>query len=105
MILAGHSDASYHSEPKAWSRVGRHLFLSTNTTIHDTAQIIKQMVLAAEATKLGVLFIKTKQATLMQLMLEAIGRPQLSNPSKLTMSLHMASSLTKSSLRPQKQLI
>ena len=33
MILAMHTNASYLSKPKAWSRVGGHFFLSRNTTV------------------------------------------------------------------------
>ena len=63
MVLAVHSDAGYHSEPKAHSRAGGNVFLSTNADITpnngailNIAKIIKAIIsYTAEAELRGLL--------------------------------------------------
>jgi hypothetical protein len=69
MVLAIHSDASYLSEPKAWSRAGGHYFLSSdgsnppnNGGILNVAKIIKAVMSLAAKAKLGTFFINAKTA-------------------------------------------
>ena len=67
MVLAVHSDAGYHSKPKARSRAGGHFFLSTNADIPpnngailNIAKIIKAVMSSAAESELGGLFINAK---------------------------------------------
>ena len=60
MILAIHSDASDCNRPKTRSRAGGHFFTSNNGTIHNTTQIIKQVMSSAMEAELGALYINSK---------------------------------------------
>ena len=63
MILNVHSDASYHSAPKACSRAGGYFFLGSllrngdpikpNGAIHATCTILKLVAASAAEAKLG----------------------------------------------------
>ena len=66
MVLGVHSNASYLSEFKAWSRAGGHFFMRTNTTflpnnaaVHNTIQILKHIMSSAMEAELGMLFINS----------------------------------------------
>ena len=71
MVLAvhSHSDASYLSEPGAWSRAGGHFFLSVdvdeppnNGAAHNISSIIKSVISSAEEAELAGLCINVSQA-------------------------------------------
>ena len=83
MILAAHSDASYLSEREASSRAGGHFFLSedkhipsNNGAVHNTSSIIKAVISSAAETELGALYINTREAVPMRLILQELGHPQ-----------------------------
>ena len=75
--------ALYLSKPKACSRVEGHFFLSTDTTfhlnngmIHNTIQLIKNVMSSVANAELGMLYINRKIATQWQHTLTVMGYPQ-----------------------------
>jgi hypothetical protein len=87
MILAVHSDASYHSEPKARSRAGGHFFLSSdadiptnNGAVLNIAHIIKHVMSSATEAELGALYIMAKEAVYIRIILEEMGHKQPPTP-------------------------
>ena len=87
MVLAIHSDASYLSEPKARSRAGGHMFISSNDDIPtnngavlNISQIIRAVMSSAAEAELGALFINAKTAVSMRHTLEEMGHPQPRTP-------------------------
>ena len=67
MVLAVHSDAGYHCKPKARSRAGGNVFLSTNAyippnngAILNIAKIIKAIISYAAEAELRGLFSNAK---------------------------------------------
>ena len=88
MVLAVHSDASYLREPKACSRAGGHLFLSSNTTVPpnngavlNIAHIIKNDVSLATKVELVGLYIMACKAVYIRIILEELGHhKQLPTP-------------------------
>ena len=69
MILDVHSDTSYLSDPKARSRAGGHLLFSSNTTISanngailNIVHIIKHVMTSATEAELDGLYIMTREA-------------------------------------------
>jgi hypothetical protein len=87
MVLAIHSDASYLSEPKARSRAGGHMFMSSNDDIPtnngavlNISQIIRAVMSSAAEAELGALFINAKTAVSMRHTLEEMGHPQPRTP-------------------------
>ena len=87
MLLAAHSDAGYHNEPGAKSRVGGHFFLSSNKeippnngSIHNVAQILKAVMSSAAEAELGGLFINAREAVHIRNILTEMGHPQPSTP-------------------------
>jgi len=78
MVLAIHSDESYLSEPKARSRAGGHMFMSSNDNIPtnngavlNISQIIRAVMSSAAEAELGVSMRHT---------LEEMGHPQPRTP-------------------------
>jgi hypothetical protein len=87
MILAGHSDASYLSEPEARSRAGGHFFLSSNAEIPpnngailNIAHIIKHVMSSATEAELAALYIMAREAVYMRIILEELGHEQPPTP-------------------------
>ena len=87
MILAAHSDAGYHNEPKARSRAGGHFYLSNNAevppnngSIHNVAQIIKAVMSSAAEAELGGLFINAREAVYIRNILAEMGHLQPPTP-------------------------
>ena len=87
MILAVHSDASYHSAPKARSRAGGHFFMTSDETnpanngaVLTIAQIIKRIMTSAAEAELGALFINAREAIYIRRVLEELGHPQPRTP-------------------------
>ena len=79
-------------------------FPLNKSAIHNTVQIIKQVMLSVAEAKLGILYIDSKLATQMQLILTEIGHPQPLMPIyEPTVPLPMLLSPTKSSSTQQKQ--
>ena len=83
MKLAAHSDASYLSKPKSRSRAGRYFFLSSHSTIpHNNgavlniAHIIKHVVSSATEAELTALYIMTREAVYIQIILKELGHKQ-----------------------------
>ncbi len=69
MVLVMHSNASYLSKPKACSRAGGHIFLSTNIAdpkdngaVLNLAQLIKAVMSSATKAELGLLYINAREA-------------------------------------------
>ena len=87
MVLAGHADASYLSEPNARSRAGGHIFLSSdvqyppnNGAILTIAQVIKHVMSSAAEAELGALYIAARECVYIRLILEEMGHPQPATP-------------------------
>jgi hypothetical protein len=87
MILAVHSDASYHSEPKARSRAGGHFFLSSdaaiptnNGAVLNIAHIIKHVMSSATEAELAALYIMAREAVYIRIVLEEMGHKQPPTP-------------------------
>ncbi len=87
MVLAVHSDASYHSERKARSRVGGHFFLSRddpvpadNGAILVISHVIKTVMTSAAKAELGALYTNAREAVYIRNILEAMGHPQPRTP-------------------------
>ena len=87
MVLAVHSDASYHSEPGARSRAGGHFFLSSDTVhppnngaILTIAKIIKNVMSSAAKAELGALYIMAREAVYIWQILQELGHKQPRTP-------------------------
>ena len=87
MLPVAHSDAGYHNEPGAKSRVGGHFFLSSNKeippnngSIHNVAQILKAVMSSATEAELGGLFINAREAVHIRNILTEMGHPQPPTP-------------------------
>ena len=87
MVLIVHSDASYLSEPKAQSRAGGHIFMSSdvanphnNGAVLNIAQLIKAVMSSAAETELGALYINAREAVPMRQLLTEMGHAQPSTP-------------------------
>jgi hypothetical protein len=87
MVLAIHSDALYLSKPKARSRAGGQMFMSSdkdipanNGAMLNILQIIQAVMSSAAEAKLGELFINTNMAVAILLTLEKLGHPQPQTP-------------------------
>jgi hypothetical protein len=82
MVLVVHSNASYLSELKACSRVGRHMFMAgrdnipTNIgAILNISQIIRAVMSSTVEAELGDLFINAKTAISMRHTLNELVHP------------------------------
>jgi hypothetical protein len=87
MVLAGHSNASYLSEPKAQSQAGGHFFLSSNTTVPpnngsilNIAHIIKNLMSSAKEAELAGIYIMARKAIYIRIILEELGHMQPPTP-------------------------
>jgi hypothetical protein len=87
MILAVHSDASYLSEPKAQSRAGGHFFLSNdinippnNGAVLNIAHIIRHVMLSEKEEELAALYIMSRKAIYIHIILEEMGHKQPPTP-------------------------
>ena len=90
MILNVHSDGSYLSAPKARSRAGGYYFLGSiprdnepiflNGAFYVLCTIFKLVAASAAEAELGALFLNSKQAKIIRIMLEELGHPQPPTP-------------------------
>jgi hypothetical protein len=95
MVLYLHSDASYLSVSKAWSRAGGHFFLSdmspdptkpplkpptSNGPLHTTCQIMCNVLASAAEAKIGALFLNGQEALPIRVTLAELGHPQPPTP-------------------------
>eukprot|EP01082_Thalassiosira_pseudonana_P007081 g6239.t1 g6239 contig22:46288-46911(+) len=87
MKLAVHSDASYPSEPKACSRAGGHFFLSNganipqnNGAILNIAHIIKHVMSSTTEAELAGLYIMSREAVYIRIILSEMGHKQPPTP-------------------------
>ncbi len=87
MVLAVHSDASYLSKPKTCSRVGRHFFLSSDTTVPpnngavlNISHIIKDVMSSATKAELAGLYIMAHKAVYIRIILKELGHTQPPTP-------------------------
>jgi hypothetical protein len=90
MILNDHSDASYLSAGKGRSRAGGYFFLGSmsedrksmklNGNIHITCAILKLVAASAAEAELGSLFLNTREAKIIRLILHELGHPQPPTP-------------------------
>jgi hypothetical protein len=90
MILNVHSDASYHSAPKAKSRAGGYSFLGSiprdgdqiqlSGAIHVTCTILKLVAASAAEAELGAQFLNAQEAKVFHLVLAKLGNPQPPTP-------------------------
>ena len=86
MILNVHSDASYMSAGKGRSRAGGYFFLGSipkdgqpirlNGNIHITCTILKLVAASAAEAELGALFLNTREAKVLRLILHELGHQQ-----------------------------
>jgi hypothetical protein len=89
MILAAHSDVSYHSEAAARSQVGGHFFCSkdsknprNNNAVHNISKILKVIMSSAAKAELGALHINARKAVPMHQLLKEMGHKQPKTPIK-----------------------
>ena len=90
MLLHIHSDGSYLSAPKAWSRAGGHYFLTNkhrdpstcmhNGAIYVLAKILKNVMSSAAEAEIGATFENGTAALPICTALEEMGHPQLPTP-------------------------
>ena len=80
MNLAVHSDSSYLSDPKAGSRAGGLFFLSNsadisphNGAILNRAHIIKHVMSSTTEAELAALYIMTREAEYIRIILKEMG--------------------------------
>ena len=92
MVLVVHIDASYLTEPKANRVAGGYFFLSANMTfppnngvIHNTEQIINNVMLSTAEAELGMLYIMIKLTTKIRYTLMAMKQLQ---PPTLVQTYH-----------------
>jgi len=78
MVLAAHSDASYLSETNAQSRVGGHFFTipQNNGAVLNIAHIIKNVMSSATAAELAGLYIMSRKAVYIRIILDTMGHKQ-----------------------------
>lgn len=107
MILAGHSDASYLSEPKARSRAGGHFFLSHNAAdppnngaVLNIAHIIKNVMSSATEAELAALYIMAREAVYMRIILQELGHDQ--PPTPLQTDNSMADGVVNGTIAPKR---
>jgi hypothetical protein len=90
MILNVHSDASYMSAGKGRSRAGGCFFLGSmprdgkpiqlNGNVAVTCALLKIIASSAAEAELSALFVNTKEARIIRLMLAELGHPQPQTP-------------------------
>ena len=90
MILNVHSDASYLSAGKGQSRAGCYFFLGKiprdneairlNGNVAVTCAILKIIAASAAEAELGALFLNTKEARAIRIILQELGHPQPPTP-------------------------
>jgi hypothetical protein len=89
MVLHIHSDASYLTEPKAWSQAGGHHFLSNltkhpnpapNGPILNIAKIFRNVMSSAAEAEVSTLFLNAKEATVLRTTLTEMGHQQPATP-------------------------
>jgi hypothetical protein len=90
MILQIHSDASYINEPEARSTAGGHYFLGhmphdnqpirLNGAIYSLCTVLKHVAASAAEAELGALFLNTKEAKILRIILAEMGHPQPPTP-------------------------
>ena len=105
--LAAHSDASYLSEPKARSRAGGHLFLSSDTQVPanngavlNIAYIIKNVMTSATEAELAALYIMAREAVYIRIILEEMGHKQ--PPTPLQTDNSMADAVCNGKVQPKR---
>jgi hypothetical protein len=86
MILQIHSDASYINEPQARSTAVSHYFLGhmpqdnqpirLNGAIYSLCTVLKHLAASAAEAELGALFLNTKEAKILHIILDKMGHPQ-----------------------------
>ena len=90
MVLNVHSDDSYLTAAKERSRTGGYFFLGSlpkngehiklNGNIEITCAILKLVAASAAEAELGALFLNTRQARVIRLILAELGHPQPPTP-------------------------
>ena len=97
MILAAHSDASYNSEPKARSRVGGHIVLTTlpktnnplappigtlpnNGAVQTVVNILKNVMSSAQEAETAGLYHNLRECVPIRTTLAEMGHPQPPTP-------------------------
>ena len=87
MKLAAHSNANYLSEPKARSRAGGQIFLSSDSTVPHSngvilniAHIIKHVMTLATEAKLATLHIMAQEAVYIRITIRELGHKQPPTP-------------------------
>ncbi len=107
MVLAVHSNPSYLSEPKAYSRAGGHFFLSSDTTIPpnngtvlNIAHIIKNLMSSATKAELAGLYIMAHKAVYSRIILEELGHKQ-QPPTPIQTDNTMADAVINGKIQPK----
>ena len=107
MILAAHSDASYISEPKSRSRAGGHFFLTNhaevplnNGAVLNIAHIIKSVMSSATEAEISALYIMSREAVYMRIVLDELGYKQ--PPTPLQIDNSMADGVVNVKIQPKR---
>jgi hypothetical protein len=103
MVLAAHSDASFHSESKLRSRAGGHIFLSeddpiprNNGPLLSISRVMKHVCPSAAEAETGALFIVAQEMVPLRNMLTEMGWPHHDHHYKRTNPQPMVTSTTQS---------
>ena len=107
MKFAAHSDARYLSEPKSRSRAGGNFFLSSDSTIPqkngvvlNISHIIKHVISSAASEELAALYIMTREAVNIRIILEEMGHKQ--PPTPLQTDNSMAEAVVNGKIQPKR---
>ena len=93
MLLHLHSDGSYLSAPKYFSRAGGHFYLSNNAIdpltgphngpVYVPAKIQKNVLRLAAEAEIGATYVHTREAINISNMLIGMGHPQTQTPTQV----------------------
>ena len=107
MKLAENRDASYPSETKVCSRLGGHFFLSSDSTIPQNnraflniANIIKHVMASATESEFSALYIMSREAVYIIIILEEMVHKQ--PPTPLQTKNSMAEALVNGKIQPKR---
>ena len=107
MKFDAHSDVGYLSKPKARSRAGGHLFLSSDTQVPENngavlkiAHIIKHVMTLATEAELAALYIMAREAVYIRIILEEMGHKQ--PPTPLQTDNSMADAVCNGKVQPKR---
>ena len=107
MILALHSDGSYHPEPDSKSKAGEHFYLTQsgnynvpNGAVQTLSKVIKYVMSSAGEAEVASSYLNCKAALPLRVALEEMGHPQ--PPTPVIMDNTTAIGLTQNTMTPKR---